>query len=204
LTEFSRPRANGIIAIDLADGNRLIGVGLTSGQADILLFSNGGKVVRFSEQDVRPMGRNARGVRGIKLRKDETAISLIIANPDDAAATVLTATENGYGKRTLLSDYPKRNRGGQGVISIQVSARNGQVVGATLTGEDDQAMLITNGGTLIRTPVRDISVVGRNTQGVRLIGLDDDEKLVGIEKVEESDGLAGTDANGGGESNESL
>jgi len=197
LTEFSRPRANGIIAVDLADGNRLIGVGLTSGQADILLFSNGGKVVRFSEQDVRPMGRNARGVRGIKLRKDETAISLIIANPEDSTTTVLTATENGYGKRTLLSDYPKRNRGGQGVISIQVSERNGWVVGATLTGEDDQAMLITNGGTLIRTPVRGISVVGRNTQGVRLIGLDADEKLVGIEKVEESDGLAGADANGG-------
>jgi DNA gyrase subunit A len=202
LTEFSRPRANGIIAIDLADGNRLIGVGLTSGQADILLFSNGGKVVRFSEQDVRPMGRNARGVRGIKLRKDETVISLIIANPEDSPSTVLTATENGYGKRTPLSDYPKRNRGGQGVISIQVSARNGRVVGATLTGEDDQAMLITNGGTLIRTPVRGISVVGRNTQGVRLIGLDADEKLVGIEKVEESEGLAGADTNGE-DSNES-
>ncbi len=198
LTEFSRPRANGIIAIDLADGNRLIGVGLTSGRADILLFSNGGKVVRFSEQDVRAMGRNARGVRGIKLRKGETVISLIIADAEDAAAAVLTATENGYGKRTALADYPCRNRGGQGVISIQVSERNGPVVGATLTGEDDQVMLITSGGTLIRTPVSGISVVGRNTQGVRLIGLDTDEKLVGVEKVEESDGLAGADANGAG------
>ena len=186
LADFSRPRTSGIIAIDLADGNRLIGVGLTDGAADILLFSDAGKVIRFSEEDVRPMGRNARGVRGLGLKDGQAVISLIIANPADTSA-VLTATENGYGKRTTLADYPKHNRGGQGVISIQVTERNGRVVAAILARDEDQAMLITNAGTLIRTYVQEISLVGRNTQGVRLIGVDGDEKLVGIEKVEESD-----------------
>jgi len=184
LTDFSRPRTSGIIAIDLVDGNRLIGVGLTDGAADILLFSDAGKVIRFSEEDVRPMGRNARGVRGLALKDGQAVISLIIAHAADTGA-VLTATENGYGKRTALTDYPKHNRGGQGVISIQVTERNGRVVAAILARDEDQVMLITNAGTLIRTYVQEISLVGRNTQGVRLIGLDGDEKLVGIEKVEE-------------------
>ena len=188
LTEFSRPRSNGIIAVDLGEGSRLIGVGLTDGESHILLFSNEGKVVRFSEQDVRPMGRNARGVRGISLKENQHVISLIICAPgDDEKCAVLTATQNGYGKRTLLSDYPTHFRGGQGVISIQVTERNGNAVGAILTREEDQAMLITNAGTLIRTYVREISLVGRNTQGVRLIETDAEEKLVSIEKVEESD-----------------
>ncbi len=188
LSEFSRPRTSGIIACDLADGNRLIGVGITDGQCDILLFSDAGKVIRFNEADVRPMGRSARGVRGIALKEGQCVISLIIAGSDqNGDCAVLTGTENGYGKRTLLSDYPKHNRGGQGVISIQVTERNGKVVSATLTREDDQAMLITTGGTLIRTYVREVSLVGRNTQGVRLIDLEEGEKLAGMEKIEESE-----------------
>ncbi len=188
LSEFSRPRTSGIIACDLADSNRLIGVGITDGQCDILLFSDAGKVIRFNETDVRPMGRSARGVRGIALKEGQSVISLIIAGSDqDGDCAVLTGTENGYGKRTLLSDYPKHNRGGQGVISIQVTERNGKVVSATLTREDDQAMLITTGGTLIRTYVREVSLVGRNTQGVRLIDLEEGEKLAGMEKIEESE-----------------
>jgi DNA gyrase subunit A len=195
LSEFSRPRTSGIIACDLADGNRLIGVGITDGQCDILLFSDAGKVIRFNEADVRPMGRSARGVRGIALKEGQSVISLIIAGSDqNGDFAVLTGTENGYGKRTLLSDYPKHNRGGQGVISIQVTERNGKVVSATLTREDDQAMLITTGGTLIRTYVREVSLVGRNTQGVRLIDLEEGEKLAGMEKIEESDEAEGGEA----------
>lgn len=185
LPEFSRPRTSGIIAIDLVPGNRLVGVGLTSGHDDILLFSDGGKVVRFSERDVRSLGRSARGVRGILLKDGQRLISMIIAGEGDPAAEVLTATEHGYGKRTSLSDYPCHSRGGQGVISIQVNERNGRVVGATLTRESSEVMLITSGGTLIRTYAREISVTGRNTQGVRLIGLDLGEKLAGIERIDE-------------------
>jgi DNA gyrase subunit A len=195
LPEFSRPRTSGIIACDLADGNRLIGVGITDGHCDILLFSDAGKVIRFNEADVRPMGRSARGVRGIALKEGQCVISLIIAGADqNGDCAVLTATENGYGKRTLLSDYPKHNRGAQGVISIQVTERNGKVVRATLVREDDQAMLITTGGTLIRTYVREVSLVGRNTQGVRLIDLEDGEKLTGMEKIEESEDAEGGEA----------
>ncbi|MHB8414223.1 MAG: DNA gyrase subunit A [Acidiferrobacteraceae bacterium] len=191
LPEFSRPRTSGIIAIDLVPGNRLVGVGLTSGHDDILLFSDGGKVVRFSERDVRSLGRNARGVRGILLKDGQQLISMIIAGEGDLAAEVLTATEHGYGKRTSLSDYPCHSRGGQGVISIQVNERNGRVVGATLTRESSEVMLITSGGTLIRTYAREISVTGRNTQGVRLIGLDPGEKLAGIERIDEPENAGG-------------
>ncbi|MHB1528981.1 MAG: DNA gyrase subunit A [Acidiferrobacteraceae bacterium] len=191
LPEFSRPRTSGIIAIDLVPGNRLVGVGLTSGHDDILLFSDGGKVVRFSERDVRSLGRNARGVRGILLKDGQQLISMIIAGEGDPAAEVLTATEHGYGKRTSLSDYPCHSRGGQGVISIQVNERNGRVVGATLTRESSEVMLITSGGTLIRTYAREISVTGRNTQGVRLIGLDPGEKLAGIERIDEPENAGG-------------
>jgi DNA gyrase subunit A len=189
LMEFTRPRSNGIRAIELKSGNRLVGVGLTSGTCDILLFSDAGKVVRFTEEDVRPMGRTARGVRGIMLQKDQSVIALIIACPDavSGATTVLTATKNGYGKRTPLEDYPKHRRGGQGVISIQVSERNGSVISACVVGDEDQAMLITSGGTLIRTRVKEISIVGRNTQGVTLIGLEEGEHLAGLERVAESE-----------------
>jgi DNA gyrase subunit A len=189
LTEFTRPRSNGIRAIELKSGNRLVGVGLTNGKCDILLFSDTGKVVRFAEEDVRPMGRTARGVRGIMLQKEQSVIALIIACPDavSGATTVLTATKNGYGKRTPLEEYPKHRRGGQGVISIQVSERNGPVVSACVVGDEDQAMLITSGGTLIRTRVKEISIVGRNTQGVTLIGLEEGEHLAGLERVAESE-----------------
>jgi DNA gyrase subunit A len=187
LTEFSRPRPSGIIAIELAAGNRLVGVGITDGTRDILLFSSAGKVVRFPEDEVRPMGRSARGVRGVSLQEGQSVVSLIIAGGADETAAVLTATVNGYGKRTPLADYPKHHRGGQGVISIQVSERNGAVVGAGLVGEEDQIMLITDAGVLIRTRVKEISVVGRNTQGVRLIDLGEGEQLAGVERVAESD-----------------
>jgi DNA gyrase subunit A len=187
LSEFSRPRSSGIIAVELADGNQLVGVGITDGQSDILLFSTAGKVIRFSEEDVRPMGRAARGVRGITLQESQSVVSVIIAGAVDEQTTVLTATANGYGKRTPLSDYPRHKRGGQGVISIQVTERNGVVVAACLTSDEDEVMLITDGGTLIRTRAKEVSVVGRNTQGVRLIELGEGEKLVGVEKVAESE-----------------
>ncbi len=188
LKDFSRPRASGIIAIDLRPGTQLVGVGLTEGVQDILLFSDAGKVVRFAESDVRPMGRTARGVRGVGLKPGQNVISQIIAStgPGEVATAVLTATENGYGKRTRLDEFPVHKRGGQGVISIQVSERNGDVVAARLVEDESEAMLITTTGTLIRTRVGEISVQGRNTQGVRLIDLDADEKLAGLEKVEES------------------
>ncbi|MGD8566854.1 MAG: DNA gyrase subunit A [Gammaproteobacteria bacterium] len=183
LKDFSRPRSSGIIAIDLRDGNRLVGVNLTDGNKDVLLFSSAGKVIRFKENNVRPMGRNASGVRGIKMAEGQSVISLITAD-ETSAGCVLTATANGYGKRTLLENYPVHGRGGQGVVSIQVNERNGDVVGASLVNDDDEIMLITNGGTLVRTRVDEISVLGRNTQGVRLIGLSKGEKLVGVERIE--------------------
>jgi DNA gyrase subunit A len=186
LEEFSRPRTSGIIAIDLPKGNRLVGLGLTGGDCDVLLFSDAGKVVRFNEQEVRAMGRNARGVRGIALKKGQSVVSSIIACADVGDATVLTATKNGYGKRSLLTDYPCHRRGGQGVISIQVNKRNGPAVGACLTTGEDEVMLITNGGKLVRTRTREISIVGRNTQGVHLIDLGKGENLAGLEKVAES------------------
>jgi DNA gyrase subunit A len=187
LVEFSRPRPSGIIAIELVEGNTLVGVGITDGTRDLLLFSSAGKVVRFPEEEVRPMGRQAKGVRGITLQDGQSVVSLIICGADDEQRTVLTATVNGYGKRTPLADYPKHHRGGQGVISIQVSERNGAVIGAVLVGDEDEIMLITDAGVLIRTRVKEISVVGRNTQGVRLIDLGEGEKLAGVEKVAESD-----------------
>jgi DNA gyrase subunit A len=190
LTEFSRPRASGIIAIDLQDGNQLVDVGLTQGGCDVLLFSDAGKVIRFPEDDVRPMGRSARGVRGILLQEGQSVIAQIIACPEGASETaaVLTATRNGYGKRTPLVDYPKHHRGGHGVISIQVIERNGPVVGACIVEEEDEVMLISSGGVLIRTRVKEISVVGRNTQGVNVMEMSAEEHLVGMEKVAESEG----------------
>ena len=184
LVDYSRPRANGIIAVDLKDDDRLVGVALTGGESDGMLFSSNGKVIRFPETDVRSMGRVSRGVRGMRLADGEQIISLIIAQQEGA---ILTATEFGYGKRTNLEEYRVQGRGGQGIISIQTSARNGQVVGAVQVCEEDQIMLITNGGTLVRTPVKHVSLVGRNTQGVRLINLSNDEKLVGLERVIEDE-----------------
>ena len=179
LKDFSRPRMSGIIAIELREGDQLVGVELTHGEQDVLLFSSAGKAIRFNESDVRPMGRTAAGVRGIRLGEGQKVISLIIASDGD----VLTATENGYGKRTPIDEYPRHGRGGQGVISIQTTERNGPVVGAELVQPGDEVMLITTSGTLVRTPVDDISVMSRNTQGVRLISLGEGEKLSGIERI---------------------
>ena len=184
LSSFSRPRANGIIGIDLRDGDYLIDVAITDDSRDIMLFTNAGKVIRFKENDVRVMGRTACGVRGIKLQPGQHVISLIIASD----SPVLTATENGYGKRTSADDYPVYGRGGQGVIAIQISERNGAVVGAVPADDNDEVMLISGGGTLVRTRVNEISVMGRNTQGVRLISLVNGESLVGIERIVEDKG----------------
>jgi DNA gyrase subunit A len=182
LVEFSRPRSNGIIALTLEENDQLIGVDITDGQHDVMLFSRGGKAMRFSETKVRPVGRTAKGVRGISLSPDDQVISLIITHTGD---TVLTTTVNGFGKRTPIEDYPTKGRGGKGVIAIKTSERNGEVVGAIQVAEDDDVMLISNRGTLIRTPVKDISVVSRNTQGVSLIRLGEGEQLVGLERVVE-------------------
>jgi DNA gyrase subunit A len=182
LENFSRPRANGIIAIGLADGDHLVGVGITDGKRDIMLFADTGKAIRFDEVKVRAMGRTACGVRGIKLQPGQKVISLIIVQDQGA---ILTATENGYGKRTAVDEYSVIGRGGQGVISIQVSERNGKVVGAIQVTDADEIMLISNRGTLVRTHVDEISVIGRNTQGVRLINLSKEEKLIGIARIEE-------------------
>jgi len=182
LSEFSRPRANGIIALELDEGDSLIGVDITDGTRDIMLFNNIGKAVRFNENDVRAMGRTARGVRGIRLQENQRMISLIVLKPEGA---ILTATQNGYGKRTLPEEFAAHGRGGQGVIAIQTSDRNGEVVGAVQVFANDELMLISDGGTLVRTRIEEISIVGRNTQGVRLINLSDDEKLVGIQRIEE-------------------
>ena len=186
LEQFSRPRANGIIAIDLVDENQLVGVGLTEGAQDIMLFSTSGKAIRFAEQNVREMGRTARGVRGIKMDAEHSVNSMVITDAD-SDTTVLTATEKGFGKRTHLSDYSRQGRGGMGTISIQVTERNGPSVGALLVDDSDEAMLITNGGTLVRTRMSEISVIGRNTQGVKLINVGENELLISVEKVVESD-----------------
>ncbi|MGE0079910.1 MAG: DNA gyrase subunit A [Thiohalomonadaceae bacterium] len=182
LVDFSRPRSSGIIAIDLVDDDILVDVAITEGNRDILLFSDAGKVIRFNEQDVRAMGRVSRGVRGIRLSGDQKVISLIVA----AEGYVLTATENGYGKRTPISEYPRHGRGGQGVISIQTSERNGKVVGAVLVEESSEIMLITDAGTLVRTRAAEVSITSRNTQGVKLISLGAEEKLTGIDSIAEN------------------
>jgi DNA gyrase subunit A len=184
LEQFSRPRANGIIAVDLEEGDQLIGVELTDGKKEIMMFSDEGKAVRFIETDVRPMGRTACGVRGIRLQDNQKVISLISLDGAETG-TILTATEHGYGKRTEVAEYRKTNRGAQGVTSIQTSERNGNVVSAALVKDSDEILLITDGGTLVRTRADEISVIGRNTQGVRLIRLDEKEKLIGVQRVDE-------------------
>lgn len=180
LKDFSRPRSAGIIAVNLNDGDELIGVDLTAGKNEVMLFSAGGKVVRFAENAVRPMGRTATGVRGIKLQTGDKVVSLIVPRGE---GDILTVTENGYGKRTEQSEYPTKSRATQGVISIKVSERNGNVVGAIQVEKTDQIMMITDAGTLVRTRVAEVSIVGRNTQGVTLIRTAEDEKVVGLQRV---------------------
>jgi DNA gyrase subunit A len=182
LMDYSRPRSTGIIAVDVRDGDRLVGVVLSSGQDDIMLFSKSGKAIRFHEGDVRAMGRVARGVRGMRVLGDDEVVSLVVVEPD---ATVLVATENGYGKRTRMEDFPLRGRGGQGVIAIQTSERNGKLVRAIAVHDTDEYMLITDGATLIRCRAEEVRVMGRNTQGVMLIRLDKGEKLAGLQRIEE-------------------
>lgn len=195
LKEFERQRANGKIAIDLREGDKLVGVAVTDGKQNILLFSSNGKANCFSEADVRSMGRTATGVRGMRLGEEQKIISLITSSE----GTVLNVTENGYGKRTRLAEFTRHKRGGQGMIAMQTSERNGKVVGALLVSENDEIMLITDGGVLVRTRVDEISVVGRNTQGVRVIRLGSNEKLIGVDKIdglvedEESETEAGLD-----------
>ncbi len=185
LDEFSNPRKAGIIAVDLDDGDFLIGAALTDGTHDVMLFSDGGKAVRFDENDVRPMGRNARGVRGMMLDETQSVIAMLVA--EDEQQSVLTATANGYGKRTNITEYTRHGRGTKGMIAIQQSERNGKVVAATLVHADDEIMLITDKGVLVRTRVSEIRELGRATQGVTLIGLDEGSKLSGLQRIVEND-----------------
>ena len=183
LSQFSRPRASGIIAVDLRS-DRLVDVAITDGSREILLVASNGKAIRFAESDVRPMGRGAAGVRGIKLGADDEVIALCVLDE----GMILSATENGYGKRTSPDEFPTQGRGGQGVIAIQTTERNGRTVGALQVAEDDEIMLISSTGTLVRTPVADISIIGRNTQGVRLIRVEESQRLVGLARIEAEEG----------------
>ncbi|OIP13331.1 MAG: DNA gyrase subunit A [Betaproteobacteria bacterium CG2_30_59_46] len=185
LSDFSRPMKRGIIAINLDEDDYLIGVDITDGQHDVMLFTDGGKAVRFDEAAVRATGRVSRGVMGVRLGKEQKVISLLVA--ENETQSVLTATENGYGKRTSIAEYTRHGRGTQGMIAIQTSERNGKVVAATLVNAEDEIMLITTGGVLIRTRVSEIREMGRATQGVTLINLDKGEKLIGLERVVEAD-----------------
>jgi DNA gyrase subunit A len=192
LSAYSRPRPSGIIAVDLRDGDRLVGVGLTDGSHDIILCSSGGKAIRFNESEVRPMGRDATGVRGTKLAEGQEVISLVVVGE----GLILTASENGYGKLTPLEDFPLHGRGGQGVIALQTTERNGSTVAALQVSTDQEIMLISSSGALVRTPVAQVSIVGRNTQGVRLIRLDDGERLAGVEGIAllAGEGIGGSSA----------
>jgi DNA gyrase subunit A len=195
LAEFSNPRKAGIIAVGLDDGDYLIGAALTDGAHDVMLFSDGGKAVRFDENDVRPMGRNARGVRGMQLEEGQSVIAMLVAEAEasgsstepSARNSVLTATENGYGKRTHITEYTRHGRGTKGMIAIQQSERNGKVVAATLVSVEDEIMLITDKGVLVRTRVAEIREMGRATQGVTLIALDDGAQLSGLQRIVEND-----------------
>jgi DNA gyrase subunit A len=196
LSHYSRPRANGIWAIDLPEDDELVNVSLTDGEQDIMLFSSSGKCIRFAESDVRSMGRVARGVIGIRLQKGQSVVSMLEITGGD----ILTVTENGFGKRTAVDGYPRQGRGGQGVIGIQTSERNGPLISAIQVGSEDDIMLISDGGTLVRTNVSEISTLGRNTQGVTLIRLRKDEKLVGLERIEpEADAEEESEAETAGE-----
>ena len=200
LDEFNNPRKGGIIAVNLDDGDFLIGAALTDGKHDVMLFSDGGKAVRFDENDVRPLGRSARGVRGMSLDDGQSVIAMLVAAQENAATddtiarnSVLTATENGYGKRTPIDEYTRHGRGTKGMIAIQQTERNGKVVAATLVHTDDDIMLITDRGVLVRTRVSEIREMGRATQGVTLIGLDEGAKLSGMQRIVENDAQAGAE-----------
>ncbi len=199
LDEFNNPRKGGIIAVNLDEGDFLIGAALTDGKHDVMLFSDGGKAVRFDENDVRPLGRSARGVRGMMIEEGQSVIAMLVSEQEDpnvatdegaARASVLTATENGYGKRTNISEYTRHGRGTKGMIAIQQSERNGKVVAATLVQAEDEIMLITDTGVLVRTRVAEIREMGRATQGVTLIGLDEGAKLSGLQRIVENDANA--------------
>jgi len=197
LSEFSNPRKAGIIAVDLDDGDFLIGAAVTDGEHDVMLFSDSGKAVRFDENDVRPMGRAARGVRGMMLEDGQQVISMLVAG--DEQQSVLTATENGFGKRTSIAEYTRHGRGTKGMIAIQTSERNGRVVAAVLVDERDEIMLITTGGVLVRTRVAEIREMGRATQGVTLIAVDEGTTLTGVQRVVERDAAEnGHDGDGDG------
>ncbi|HKQ29196.1 MAG TPA: DNA gyrase C-terminal beta-propeller domain-containing protein, partial [Burkholderiales bacterium] len=197
LADCSRPRPSGIIAVGLEEGDYLVGAALTDGKYDVMLFSSDGKGVRFEEGDVRPMGRQATGVRGMRLAEGQRVVCMLAAK--DESRCVLTATEKGFGKRTPIAEHPRHGRGGQGVIAIQTSERNGAVIGAVLVEEQDEVMLISTGGVLIRTAVSQIRVMGRSTQGVTLIALSEGEKLAGLERIEERDvGNGNGNGNGNG------
>jgi DNA gyrase subunit A len=185
LDEFANPRKAGIIAVDLDDGDHLIGAALTDGRHDVMLFSDAGKAVRFDEDDVRAMGRTARGVRGMALEDGQRVIAMLVA--EDESQSVLTATENGYGKRTSIVEYTRHGRGTKGMIAIQQSERNGRVVAATLVRPADEIMLITDTGVLVRTRVAEIRELGRATQGVTLIALDDGARLAGLQRIVDND-----------------
>src|SRR5690606_24756953 len=226
LADFSNPRKAGIIAVGLDEGDFLIGAALTDGKHDVMLFSDGGKAVRFDENDVRPMGRNARGVRGMMIEDTQSVIAMLVSEGEEvqredaesARTSVLTATINGFGKRTPIGEYTRHGRGTKGMIAIQQSERNGKVVAATLVHTDDEIMLITDTGVLVRTRVSEIREMGRATQGVTLIALDDGSELSGLQRIVENDanvidasepaedtGNSGNDAESGesGESGES-
>jgi DNA gyrase subunit A len=197
LDEFSNPRKAGIIAVDLDEDDYLIGAALTDGKHDVMLFSDGGKAVRFDEEDVRPMGRAARGVKGMALEDGQSVIAMLVA--EDETQSVLTATENGYGKRTSIVEYTRHGRGTKGMIAIQQSERNGKVVAATLVRPDDEIMLITDTGVLVRTRVAEIRELGRATQGVTLISLDEGAKLIGLQRIVENDANEGGNEPAGSE-----
>jgi DNA gyrase subunit A len=199
LSDFSNPRKAGIIAVDLNENDFLVGAAITDGKHDVMLFSDAGKAVRFDENDVRPMGRTARGVRGMNLAAEQNVIAMLVAPAEasdgavpaeDAVAapsSVLTATENGFGKRTPIAEYTRHGRGTKGMIAIQTSERNGKVVAASLVSPEDQIMLITTGGVLVRTRVSEIREMGRATQGVTLISVDEGTRLSGLQRIAESD-----------------
>jgi DNA gyrase subunit A len=191
LTDFSNPRKAGIIAVGLDEGDVLVGAALTDGQHDVMLFSDGGKAVRFAEDDVRPMGRSARGVRGMMLEEGQQVIAMLVA--EDETQSVLTATQNGFGKRTSIVEYTRHGRGTKGMIAIQQSERNGKVVAATLVRTEDEIMLITDKGVLVRTRVAEIREMGRATQGVTLIALDDGAQLIGLQRIVENDAQVGAE-----------
>ncbi|MGH1440750.1 MAG: DNA gyrase subunit A [Cellvibrionaceae bacterium] len=182
LSQFSRPRSVGLIALDLVEGDHLVGTAITEGECDVMLFSSAGKAVRFNETDIRPMGRTSRGVRGIRLEEGQSVISMLIPKEE---GKVLTVSENGYGKRTVVTEYPTKGRGGKGMIAMQCSDRNGSLVGAVQVFDGDEIMLISDQGTLVRTRVDEVSLSGRNTQGVRVIRVKTDEHVIGVERIEE-------------------